>query len=337
MPKKKDKTKNSKVVDRLILGDCLDVLSDLPADSLDLIYIDPPFCTGREFKGEKLKIAPGGRIRDGEEAKEFRLNDVWEGRLNGYLAWLRPRLTEMRRLLTPNGAILVHLDWHASHYVKVLLDEIMDRDRFVNEIIWHYKTGGHTRRRLSRKFDSIFWYSRDKEYTYNPEAAALPRNQCRLCNREIGRKNHMKRRTDDSGRVITQIKSAGRIYEYYEDDPAPPCDVWLDIPHLHQRDPERTGYPTQKPLRLLERLIALCTRPGDRVADFFAGSGTTLVAASRLGRQWLGCDASEAAVNLASERLCRLDMPHLLQAGGTERKIALATEKSSTSYPPKRQ
>jgi DNA modification methylase len=292
----------------LILGDCLEVMAHLPSSFIDLIYIDPPFGTGRAHLGEGLSTKRGGRIRTGEKTKVFRLSDVWEGHLDGYLEWLKPRLLEMARLLKPTGSLLVHLDWHASHYVKVMLDEIMGRRHFVNEIIWHYKTGGHARRRLSRKFDSIFWYAGSKEYTYNPEAASLPRNRCGLCGDIKKRKNHMKRKKDEKGRVVCSIKSGGRTYQYYEDDPAPPSDVWLDIPHLQQRDPERTGYPAQKPLKLLKRLVLLCSRPGDVVADFYAGTGTTLIAASQLGRKWLGCDTEAEALRLAAQRMERLGL-----------------------------
>jgi site-specific DNA-methyltransferase (adenine-specific)/adenine-specific DNA-methyltransferase len=302
----------------LILGDCLKVMSHLPDHMVDLIYIDPPFGTGRERKGENLKKQAGGRIRTDEEAEVFRLRDVWDGQLEGYLAWLRPRIEEMVRLLKPAGSLLVHLDWHASHYVKVMLDEIMGRQRFVNEIIWHYKSGGHSRRRLSRKFDSIFWYARGDEYAYNAAAAALPRNRCGLCGDENRKKNHMKRQKDENGRVVRMIKSAGKIYKYYEDDPAPPNDVWLDIPHLHQRDPERTGYPAQKPLKLLERLVLLCSRPGDVVGDFFTGTGTTLIAASRHGRRWLGCDNEADALRLAAERLNQLGLAVATRELGAE-------------------
>ena len=170
----------------LFPGDCLEVIKRLPGGSLDLIYIDPPFGTGKAHIGEGLPVGPGGRIRDGREAAKYRIDDAWEGRLEGYLGWLEPRLSEMVRLLKPDGSLLVHLDWHASHYVKVMLDGLMGRDRFINEIIWHYRSGGHSRRRLSRKHDVIFWYAKGDRYTYHAEAAALPRNRCRLCGRPRG-------------------------------------------------------------------------------------------------------------------------------------------------------
>jgi len=289
---------------RLIQGDNLDVARGMPEESVDLCYIDPPFGTGRSRKGIELGLSTGGRSRRSGEGQEFAYNDGWTGGIDAYVGWMRPRLDAFLRVLKPNGSLLVHVDWRASHYVKVLLDELAGRQRFVNEIVWHYATGGgRTARRLARKHDVILWYSRGEKYTCNLDAVSRPRHLCRLCGRKAPDKNHMKRTCDENGRAVRTIKSAGREYRYYDDDPAPLPDVWLDIAHLQQRSPERTGYPTQKPLALLERLVLLCSNEEDLVADFFMGTGTALVAAARLGRRWFGCDASPDAVELAKGRL----------------------------------
>lgn len=297
----------------LVAGDCFDLMAGLPDACLDLIYVDPPFGTGKTRKGDLLTVGPGGRIRDKDPDKDpektYIFSDRWTGGISEYLQWLEPRLEEMARILKPTGSLMVHLDGHASHYVKVMLDEILGADRFVNEIIWHYKSGGHPKKRLARKYDSIMWYAKGKKYTYHPEAAALPRNQCRLCGEVQQRCNHMKRQYDENGRPMITIKSAGKVYTYYEDAPAPPCDVWLDIGHLHQRDPERTGYPTQKPLKLLKRIVGMASNPGDVVADFFAGTGTTLVAAAQIDRKWLGCEARLEAFEVAASRFDELSLP----------------------------
>ncbi|MBU0754016.1 MAG: site-specific DNA-methyltransferase [Planctomycetes bacterium] len=298
-----------KYKDTMVRGDCLEVMGGLPDACLDLIYIDPPFNTGKARKGENLPIGPGGRVRLGDPKKTYEFNDAWEGHLEGYLDWLQPRLEEARRLLKSTGALLVHLDGHASHYVKVLLDRIMGPRRFLNEIIWHYRTGGSSRRCMARKFDSIFWYGRGKTHTYNPEEVSRPGNRCALCGKVRDKRNHMKRTRDEDGRPMLLIKSAGKVYKYYEDAPVPLSDVWLDIQPLHQRDPERTGYPAQKPLKLMERLVMLCSNPGEVVADFFAGTGTTLIAAARLNRHWFGCDAREEALEVANLRLKKHHLP----------------------------
>ncbi|MHC4943333.1 MAG: DNA-methyltransferase [Planctomycetota bacterium] len=306
----------------LVPGDCLEAMARLPDACLDLVYIDPPFGTGKQRKGENLPLDAGGRIRKSgkdaaNRAKVYQFKDAWEGHLEGYLAWIEPRLSEMARLLKPTGSLLVHLDWHASHYIKVMLDKIMGPGQFVNEIIWHYRSGGHSRNRLARKYDSIFWYARGKTFTYNPDAAGIARNLCPLCGSESKRRNHMKREKDRDGTPVMTIRSGGRVYKYAEDKPAPPCDLWLDISHLHQRDPERTGWPAQKPLKLMERLVGLCSNPGDAVADFFAGTGTTLIAAAQLKRKWLGCEARKEAIDLAAGRFKKRALPFRVQHGRT--------------------
>jgi site-specific DNA-methyltransferase (adenine-specific)/adenine-specific DNA-methyltransferase len=250
--------------------------------------------------------ASGGEPGTGRE-RDFSWDDRCGSDPEEFLDWLRPRLAGIVRILKPAGSLLVHLDWRLSHYVKVELDRIAGRRRFVNEIVWHYASGGgRSAKRLARKHDVILWYAMGEGYAYNPEAASLPRSLCRLCGGQAARRNHMKKEKDPDGRSVRTIRSGGRVYRYYDDDPAPPCDVWLDISHLQQRDPERTGYPTQKPLALLERLVLLFSRPGDLVADFFMGTGTTLVAAATHGRKWLGCDVSAEALALACERLAAL-------------------------------
>jgi len=290
----------------LYQGDNARAIAALPAKSLALCYLDPPFFTGRERTGQELHLGTGGRLRcDERSGRSFTwTDDAWEGDTERYLVWLGERLEGIRGLLSRTGSLLVHLDWRMCHEVKVLLDRLFGRKRLVNEIIWHYSSGsGRTKRCLARKHDTILWYAKTKHYTCNLDATAQPRNLCRLCGTDGGRKNHMRRELDQDGRLVRTIRSGGRIYRYYDDDPAPASDVWLDISHIQQRSPERTGYPTQKPLALLERLVLLCSNPGDVVADFFMGSGTSLVAAALHGRSWLGCDVSPEAVALTAERL----------------------------------
>jgi site-specific DNA-methyltransferase (adenine-specific) len=297
----------------LYQGDNLDLIRSLRSGCIDLCIIDPPFFTGRKLTGSRLAVGRGGRRRSkgetggGEGGEErFSFNDNWKGDAAAYLDWLATRLAGIVDLLKPEGALVVHLDWRMAHYVKVLLDGILGRDRFVNEIVWHYSSGGgYSPHRLARKHDTILWYARGDRFTCNRDAASLPRNRCRLCGGEVEKRNHMRREKDEAGRPVRTIRSNGKIYRYYDDDPAPPTDVWLDISHLQQRDPERSGYPTQKPLALLERLVRLCSNPGDLVADFFMGTGTALEAAARHGRKWLGCDISPEAVAIAGERLAR--------------------------------
>ncbi len=289
---------------RLALGDCLAVMQQLDTASVDLIYVDPPFATGRQ--------QDGGQRASGRMS----YSDVWEGGLESYLPWLRPRLVEMRRLLHRRGSLFLHLDWRAVHYAKVMLDELFGESNFRNEIVWHYGSGGRAKTFFHRKHDVILWYSRSGRWRFYPEAVSVPRNQCPGCGQKREQWNHLKRHTDADGRVYRTIKSAGKVYRYYDDAPTVPADVWLDISHLQQKDPERLGYPTQKPEALLRRIVNACTKPGQVVADFFCGSGTTLAVAQDLDRRFVGCDASPDAVGLTRQRLTARDAEFELQHVG---------------------
>lgn len=273
---------------RLILGDKQHILPALLpefAGKVNLIYIDPPFMTGRDFKsGEQLAYS-----------------DKWGNNLDAYLQWLYETLVLLHRLLAPTGSLYLHLDWRVTHYAKVLLDEIFgfsigtDGPGFKNEIIWHYQSGGRTHKRYARKHDTILFYTKSARYCFHPE---------RISERRGARKrNHMRKEVDSSGRVNWTISSHGRTYSYGEDSLMTPSDVWNDISHLHQKDPERNGYATQKPAALVERIILASSEEGDLVLDCFCGSGVTPLVAQQLGRRWIACDSSELAIATTSARL----------------------------------
>jgi len=193
--------------------------------------------------------------------------------LGEYLDFLSVRLAEMHRVLAPHGSLYLHLDFHAVHHARLLLDEIFGAERFLNEIIWAYDYGGRGRDRWPRKHDNILWYAKADHWTFNREA--------------IDRIPYMA-----PGLVGAEKAARGKL----------PTDVWwMTIVPTSGR--ERTGYPTQKPLRLLERIITASSCPGDLVADFFGGSGTTAVAAHRLGRRYLSVDTNPEAHRIASDRL----------------------------------
>ena len=280
---------------RLFWGDNLHVMRQLPSESIDLIYIDPPFFSGRNYN-----VIFG----DQNELRSF--SDIWEGGMPGYLVWLNARLFEMKRLLKKSGSIYVHCDWHASHYIKVEMDKIFGYDSFLNEIVWHYESGGRSTKFYPRKHDILLWYAfNTSQKVFSGDAIGIPRNQCNLCGNELSKWNNMKKNTDEHGRVYRTIKSAGKIYKYYDDEQTMPPDTWLGINHLQQKDPERIGYPTQKPEALLERVInSSCPNDGV-VADFFTGGGTTATVAQRLGRRWIACDQSRVAVAITADRLTR--------------------------------
>jgi DNA modification methylase len=263
----------------LICADNLEVLEGLDGESADLIYLDPPFGTGTRRRGKSSDYADA-------------MSDP-----GALTAWLVPRFEHCRRVLAPTGSLFVHLDYRTVHYVKVALDRLFGRARFVNEIIWCYSVGGKSTRRFARKHDTILWYARTADYAFYPDRVRVPRKA----------NSHMRLVLDEDGQPVQEKtdRKTGVVYRYPVNRGKVPEDWWIDIETLNRGDAERTGYPTQKPERLLERLVLGCTEPGDLVADFFCGSGTTCAVAARHGRRWLGVDASAAAIAVARERLER--------------------------------
>jgi DNA modification methylase len=265
-------------VNRLVCGDALDVLRALPAAHIDLIYVDPPFATGRKMHG-----------------RQGSYDDRTPGGLDVYLAWLESILAETRRVLAPKGSLFVHLDFRAVHHARVALDRLYGADRLVNEIVWCYSVGGKSPRSFGRKHDTILWFARDTQHHFFADAVRVPRRAG----------SHMKVERDENGREV-QVKrdrKIGKVYRYPVHAGKVPEDWWTDIETLNRGDRERTGWPTQKPEALLARIIGAACPPGGLVADFFSGSGTTAAVAHRLGRRFLAVDASAEACAIAAKRL----------------------------------
>ena len=257
------------------------------------VYIDPPFMTGDRFTRRRRFGAPGWRT--GRPAPEYpAYEDCFESK-EAYLAMLEGLIRQAHRLLKDTGVFCLHLDWRMSAYARILCDEIFGEELFLNEVIWAYESGGRARKYFSRKHDVILLYGRTKKYRFDLRKVPLDRAE--------HRRNHMRRATDEEGRSYRSIMSGGKEYRYYDDEPVYPGDVWTDISHLQQKDPERTGYTTQKPLKLLERLLMPLVEPGDLVCDLCCGSGTTLAAAQALGCRVLGLDVSPEALMVARSRL----------------------------------
>jgi site-specific DNA-methyltransferase (adenine-specific)/adenine-specific DNA-methyltransferase len=273
---------------RLIWGNKDEILPALLSDfaaSINLIYIDPPFMTGRTFNS----------------GSQVAYKDTWKNDLDGYLQWLYETLHLLYTLLAPTGSLYIHLDWRVTHYARIILDEIFgsstlaDGPGFKNEIIWHYRSGGRSQKYYARKHDTLLWYTKSGQYCFHGERVSERRG--------THRRNHMRKEVGEDGRVFWTIRSAGRVYTYDEDSRVSLTDVWSDISHLHQKDPERTGYATQKPEALLERIILASSEENDLVLDCFCGSGVTAAVAGRLGRRWIGCDKSELAIAQTTQRL----------------------------------
>ncbi|MGD1085263.1 MAG: site-specific DNA-methyltransferase [Verrucomicrobiota bacterium] len=264
-------------------GDCLDVVRDRAAESVDLVYVDPPFFTRKTHS-----------LVTRDRATTFQFSDEWES-LVEYIEFLRIRLKEFRRALKASGSLFFHCDSNASHHIRRLLDDLFDETMFRSEIIWHYRRWSNSQRNPMPSHQTIFFYTKTDDYQYHQlfDDYSPSTNVDQILQRR-GRDKHGKAvyARDDSGNVIQDGHKKG----------VPIADVW-DIPLLNPKAKERVGYPTQKPILLLERIIGLVTSPGDFVLDPFTGSGTTLVAAELLGRNSLGVDVAPEAVQLARQRL----------------------------------
>ena len=288
---------------KLIWGDNLLVMGSLLekfAGKIDLIYIDPPFATGADFSftasiGEEEE--PIFKKPSLIEEKAYR--DTWGDGEHSFIVMMHDRLELMRDLLSEDGSIYVHCDWRVNSLLRLTLDEIFGSKNHRNQIIWHYQSGGRQERLFSRKHDNILLYTKTNNWIFDTEAVGIPRGE--------RKRNNMKRGQDPDGRKFWSIKSAGKIYKYYDDEKITPADVWTDISHLQQRDPQRVGYPTQKPEKLLERIIQASSGTGGLVADFFCGSGTTLTVAEKLGRRWIGCDLGRWGVHVTRKRLLSIE------------------------------
>ena len=266
-------------------GDCLEVARGLAAGAVDLVYVDPPFFTQKTHS-----------LVTRDRSTTFQFSDEWKSRAE-YLAFLRARLTEFRRVLKSTGSLFFHCDTNASHHIRCLLDEVFGEAMFRSEIIWHYRRWSNSQRTPLPSHQTLFFYSKTGDYQYHQffDDYSPATNVDQILQR---------RRRDADGKSVYDRDESGHVIQDGHKPGVPIADVW-DIPLLNPKAKERVGYPTQKPILLLERIIALVTSPGDVVFDPFSGSGTTLVAAELLGRNSVGSDVSAEAVELARQRLAQ--------------------------------
>ncbi len=337
----------SSLVDTRIIycGDCLDQLSKLPDGCVDLVYIDPPFNSNRNYE-----VFWG-------ETKEKRAFEDRHASTQAYIEYMRPRCVELARVLKKTGSFYYHCDWHASHYVKVMLDQIMGENQFQNEIVWK-RAGAHSdtkqgMKRFGNVTDSILFYTGGaKTWTFNPEYLPYDDQYVNAMYRHVEQGTGRRYRLDNltaskpggdtkyewtapdgtkvrpykgrywaySRKKMEAFAAAGRLvysksgmpnYKRYLDEmPGVSLqNIWTDLPPISSTAKERLGYPTQKPLALLERIINASSNPNDIVLDAFCGCGTALVAAQNLGRQWVGIDVSPTACRVMAKRMrdvCKL-------------------------------
>ncbi len=295
-----------KWVNRLILGDNLYILKALLKDfrgKIKLIYIDPPFATGENFSYKvqiKAKHSEKGKEkREEKEIMETAYKDKWGGTLSGFLSMLRKRLIIMKELLSDDGTIYIHIDYHSSHYVKVLMDEIFGPENFQREITWNTQAlnvaGFKVQaRNWIRASDILLFYTKSDKFTFNKQY--IPRNKAFI-------EKHYKK---EDGKGPYRITRRGNKI-YMDEDPGDPVTtVWNDILSFNYVAPanlEGEGYPTQKPEALLARIIEASSNEGDLIADFFCGSGTMAVVAEKLGRRWICSDLSRYGIHIAKKRV----------------------------------
>ena len=270
-------------------GSNLDVLAKLPDASFDLIYIDPPFNTGSTQVRHTTRAVRDDKGNSGFAGRSYRRERVgsaqYKDNFSDYLGFLEPRLLEAQRLMSQSGSFFLHLDYREVHYAKVLCDEIFGRHCFINEIIWAYDYGARTRKRWSPKHDNILWYAADpKNYTY--------------------RYDDIDRIPYKAPRLVTKEKAArGKT----------PTDMWWHT-IVSPTGKEKTGYPTQKPLGIINRIVKVHSNPGDRLLDFFAGSGTLGHSAAALGRDVVLVDNNPDAIEVMRTRLAEYS-PNVVQHG----------------------
>ncbi len=301
-----------KSANQLILGDNLEVLRTLSSESIDLIYIDPPFFSGRNYN-----VIWG----DTNEVRSF--YDIWEGGIDSYLVWLNARLWEMRRVLKKTGSIYVHCDWHASHYIKTEMDKIfgygyeegdIPADGFRREIIWSLGNRGGNIGHFPKNHEIIFFYTKyAKDYIFNAQKKGYSDKLLKTLKQDEEGKWYYSRGSRTGRRKLAQweIESGiGKKTYVNPDDPDAGTkvnDLW-DEENIsgYAQGSEKIGYPTQKPETLLERIIKASSNEGDVVADFFCGGGTTLAVAQKLKRNFIGCDSSRVAISVTLDRLIKI-------------------------------
>jgi adenine-specific DNA-methyltransferase len=289
---------------KLIWGDNKYVLASLLkefAGKLDLIYIDPPFAVGSDFS-VKVRVGDEQWVKGPSVIEEKAYRDTWGRGLSSYLQMIYERLVLMRDLLAPSGSIYVHLDYHVSHYVKPILDEIFGAEGFKNEIIWDKGFRGTESQRIyQHAHDTIFWYARGDDYIWNQQGQPYR-------DVSMGRYNQV----DAEGRkyaLIKRRKTDGSVYygkTYPKAEGKRINDVIEHIPVMAATSGERVGFDTQKPEALLEVFVRTSSNEGSIVCDPFCGSGTTMVVAEKLGRRWIGCDLGRFAIHLSRKRLLEI-------------------------------
>ena len=270
-------------VNEIYKGNCLEKLTELKSNSVDLVYFDPPFYTQKKHS-----------LVTRDSSKKYEFSDSWES-LDDYLFLIESCLIECKRILKNTGSVFLHCDKVASHYIRVTLDKVFGMKNFRSEIIWSYKRWSNSKKGLLNSHQNIYFYSKSDDFKFNQfytDYAPTTNIDQILQDREKTTNGKSIYKTDENGNIVLGKEKKG----------VPLSDTW-EIPYLNPKAKERVGYPTQKPVLLLKEIIKIVTDIGDLVVDPFCGSGTTCVAAKSMGRNFIGIDASNDAVELANKRL----------------------------------
>ena len=275
---------------KLYWGDNLQVMSHLLRNyrgKVNLIYIDPPFDSKADYK-KKIELRGKSTTTDSTTFEEKQYGDIWTN--DEYLQFMYERLILCRELLADNGSIYLHCDWHKSHYLRNIMDEVFGYNNFRNECIWSYRTAAGSKDEFNKQHDNILFYSKTKNHKFNEQKE--------------------KSYTKAKGRKAGIVNYGAAETEFFEDEEgiyrwSGMRDVW-DIPYINSQSNERLGYPTQKPEMLIERVIKASSNPGDIVFDCFMGSGTTQAVAMKLGRRFLGADINLGAIQTTTKRLLKV-------------------------------
>ncbi|MBQ2208415.1 MAG: site-specific DNA-methyltransferase [Prevotella sp.] len=329
-------------MNRLIYGDNLlamqallagDAQTGLPSlrGKVDLIYIDPPFDSKADYR-TKISL-PGTDIQQKPTVLEqFAYADTWEQGTVSYLRMIYPRLCLMKELLSESGSIYVHIDWHICAYVKVLMDDVFGKDNFINELIWCYQEREMSTRNYNRKHDNILFYCKNKQvdnYTFNPYTITEPYSEITLKKfKYIDENGKRYRLRGKNGTNDPKEENENTYRQYLDENTGTLPRDWFNLPILNQAANERLDYPTQKPEKLLERIIKASSNEGDLVCDFFGGSGTTAAVAERLGRRWITTDIGKPASLVMRKRFIDQEVkPFLYQSIGDYQKEAFRNNK----------
>lgn len=287
---------------RLICADNMDALRTIGKESIDLIYIDPPFFSHRQYE-----------VIWGDEGEVRSFEDRWEGGINVYIEWMRPRVEELYRVLKPTGSFYLHCDWHANAHLRIMLDEIFGEKNFRNEIVWCYDKWISLSKAFRRNHDIIFRYSKTSKDKFNiireideKRQKTLDRGYTTNLLNNGERQLIVYKGSEHKENIKVLIKKKKFVRVLYREPEGNPIKDWWVMNIIHPKAKERQGYPTQKPEALLERIIRASSKKGDVVLDAFCGCGTTLVVAHKLRRNWIGIDISSTAVKVMKDRLRKI-------------------------------